>query len=373
MAKDYYKILGVDKNATKEEIKSAYKRLAKKFHPDINKESDAAEKFKEINEAAAVLGNEQKREQYDRFGTTGEQFGSGFNGFDFSDFMGDIGGFGFDFDSIFDSFFGGGRRSSKARQGSDLRFELEISLEEAASGVTKHIDLGRNENCDECGGSGAEDGGIKECNDCGGSGYVRQTRRTPFGMFSTSGPCSNCRGKGSVITDACSKCRGKGIIQKTRTITVKVPRGVDDGTRLRLGGEGDAGGQAVHTGDLYVDIKIEEHEFFERNGDDIYCDVPISFVQAVFGDEIEIPTLKGKAKLKIPAGTQPDTIFRMRGKGMPSLHGYGTGDQLVKVIIQVPKKLNARQKEALQKFAKASGESVAPAKSFFSKVRDTLG
>ncbi len=372
MAKDYYKILGVDKGASKQEIKKAYKKLAKKYHPDLNKDNPkASEKFKEINEAAAVLGDDKKREQYDRFGKTGEGF-SGFEGFDFSNFGGFGGGFE-DFGDIFDAFFGGSRRSGRNNRGSDLRYELSITLEEAATGVKKKISVPRYETCDKCGGSGAKSSSdIKVCPDCNGSGYVRKAQRTPFGVFSTTGQCSRCHGEGRIISEKCNVCHGSGRVEKTRKIEVDIPAGVETGSQLRISGQGEAGVHGGMPGDLYIYIHVQKHPVFERHGDHILLDIPISFVQAVFGDEIEVPTLKGKAKMVIPPGTKTHTTFRLKGEGMPSLRRRYRGDELVKVKIQTPKRLSKRQKELLMEFAKESKEDVQPKKGFFSKLMDSL-
>ena len=343
--KDYYKILGVGKNATKEEIKSAYKKLAKQYHPDLNKNPDAAEKFKEINEAAAVLGDEQKRAQYDQYGTAGEQF-QGFSGFDFSDFMSDTGGFGFDFDSIFENFFGGhGQRTRRRQRGSDLRYDLEIELEDAAFGAKKTIEVPRLEQCEKCNGTGAESkSDIITCPECNGRGVATRTQRTPFGLFSTTTTCRRCRGEGKTIKNECKECGGRGAIRKTRRIEVKIPAGATDGTHLRIAEEGEAGEKGMPSGDLYIGIQVKPHKIFERHGNDIYVKVPVSFVTAALGGEIEIPTLKGKASLKIPAGTQSNTVFRMRHQGIPELHSHSTGDQNLEVVISVPEKLTKKKK-----------------------------
>ena len=353
MSKDYYKILGVSKSATKEEIKKAYKRLAKKYHPDLNKEPNAEQKFKEINEAASVLADDEKRSQYDQFGTT--DFGG--QGFDFRN-MDD---FGFDFDSIFESFFGGagfgdlfgGRRRRGPRPGNDLRYDMEISLEQAATGTTKTIKIPHLVKCPECKGTGAKSqSDIVECPDCNGSGFARRTVRTPFGLFSTQSTCRRCRGQGTEIKHFCPKCDGEGKIQKTSELEVKIPAGSETGTNLRMTGAGEAGERGAEPGDLYVIIHVKQHKLFERHGDDVYLEVPITFPQAALGDKIEVPTLHSKAELKIPAGTQTHTIFKMKNKGIPHLHGSGSGDQLVKVIIQTPKKLSKEQKELLKEFRK---------------------
>ncbi len=361
MGKDYYDILGVDKNASKEEIKKAYKKLAKEHHPDLNKgDPDSAEKFKELNEAASVLADEKKRKQYDQFGSDSFKNGNagGFSDFNFSGFGG---GNQFDFGDIFDTVFGGGFSGFGGRKrgrGSDLRFDLEVTLEEAAEGVKKTIVIPRLEKCSRCGGTGAEsDSDIKRCSTCNGSGHIQETRRTPFGLFRTNAPCSTCHGTGEIIKNICPICDGEGRTEKSRKLTVDIPAGVDDDNRLRMSGEGEAGERGQDPGDLYILIHVKPHEDFIRKGNDIFLDVNISFVQATLGDEIEVPTLKGKAKLKIPSGTQPHTVFRMRSKGIPNLNGYGRGDENVRVLVDIPTKVSRNQKELLKEFEKAKGKS----------------
>ncbi len=364
MAKDYYKTLGVSQNASQEEIKKAYKNLAKKYHPDINKsDPTASEKFKEINEAASVLGDEKKRAQYDRFGTASEGFGAGSSGFDFSDFG--FSDFGFDFEDIFDTFFsrGFGRRSRGPKRGADLRYDLEITLEESASGAKKTIVVPRMEKCPECSGTGAEKGSeISKCDRCNGAGRIRETRRTPFGLFSTTAACPKCRGEGTVIEKPCSECDGTGRVHKERKIEINIPKGIDHGNELRIPGGGEAGIKNGTAGDLYIVIHIKPHDTFQRKGNDLYCEVPVSFAQAALGSEIEVPTLDGKAKLKIPPGTQTGTVFRMKGKGIPSLNSFGAGSQNVEIVIQTPRKLTKKQKELLHEFEKESKKK----KGFFS-------
>ena len=355
MSKDYYDILGVDKNSTKEEIKKAYKKLAKKYHPDVNKDKDSEHKFKEINEAAAVLGDDQKRSQYDQFGDADafKKASGGFGGFDFGN-MGDFASF--DFGDIFDRFFSGGgfSRSRGPTRGSDIRADVEISLEEAAKGTSKKMNIPRIEKCEKCHGSGAEsDSDIKTCEECNGSGTSRRTQRTPFGIFSTTSTCPTCKGKGQTIEKECKHCDGTGLVRKTRNIEVKIPAGAETGTNLRVAGEGEAGEAGAPNGDLYVIIHVKEHPIFERDGNDIYYKETISFIKAALGGEIDVPTLDGKAKLKIPAGTQPGTIFKMQGKGIAYLHGYGEGDELVEVTVKIPEKLSKKQKDILKSFEKA--------------------
>lgn len=372
MAKDYYKILSVERGASKEEIKKAYKKLAKTYHPDINKEPGAQEKFKEINEAAAVLGDDEKRRNYDQFGTA--DFG-GAGGFDYSDFMRGA-DFSFDFGDIFDMFFGGGGRPrSRAgpQRGSDLLFDLEITLEEVAFGKKGMITVPRMERCDGCQGTGAESSSdIETCKDCHGHGVVRETRRTPFGVFSTQGHCRTCGGDGKIVKQPCNLCEGSGVVQKTRKLTVNIPPGVEEGMRVRLAGEGEAGEKGGQAGDLYVRVHVKAHEMFERHDNDIYTEIPISFTQVVFGADIEVPTLQSTAKMKILAGTQTNTIFKLRGKGIPSVQGGYTGDELVRVIVQTPTGLSKKQRDILQEYAKAGGDAVKPQKGFFGKLKDVF-
>lgn len=371
--KDYYDILGVDRNATKGEIKKAYKKLAKKHHPDLNKDNpESADKFKEINEAAAVLGDDEKRAQYDQFGKGYEQF-SGGKGFDFSDFGFDSGSFSggmFDFGDIFDQFFGGGfgglggRRRKTSKRGSDLRYDMEITLKEAAEGVNKQISIPRLEKCEKCDGSGAKSSSdIIECPSCNGTGTLRKTQRTPFGMFSTTTTCRKCHGAGKYIKEECPACDGTGVIKKTRKIEIRIPAGAEEGTNLRVSGEGEAGQKGGEQGDLYIVIHVKEDDTFERRGDDIFIEVEIPFTAAALGGTIEVPSLKGKANLKIPAGTQSGTIFKMGGQGIPYLHGDGKGDELVKIKIHVPKKLSSKQKKLLKEL-----EDENKKKGFFRKI-----
>jgi len=346
MTKDYYKTLGVEKNASKEEIKKAYKKLAKQYHPDINKDSNAEAKFKEINEAAAVLGDDKKKQQYDQFGTA--DFNS--QGFNYSQFRGFE-----DFGDIFDMFFSGftgSSRNNRSRKGHDLRYDLTIDFEEAAKGSEREIEIERIEQCNKCNGRGAEsEKDISHCQTCQGQGRVRKSVRTPFGVFSQSTTCSTCNGSGQYIKNPCSQCNGSGKIMKKRKIKINIPEGVDTGSTLNLRGEGMAGSANIIPGNLYVVLHVNPHKIFERREDDIYLEVPITFSQAALGDKIEIPTLEGKADLKIPAGTQSETLFKMSGKGIKSLASWGYGDQLVKIIVQTPKKLSKDEKELFNQIA----------------------
>lgn len=350
MAKDYYKVLGVEKAASHDEIKSAYKKLAKKYHPDLNKSPEATEKFKEINEAAAVLGDQQKRQQYDQFGTA-DFNGQGMGGFDFSQFSGR----GFDFDDIFEQFFSGfgmgsGRRRGPSR-GHDLIYDLDIELDEAAKGVNKTVSVIKQSTCPACDGTGAATkSGLSKCDECKGAGVTRQTRRTPFGYFSTQTTCKTCQGTGEVIEDPCKECGGEGRIETNKELEIKVPPGVEDGMRLRLSNEGEAGERGASSGDLYVTVHVKPSKLYRRDGDDLHIEVPISFGLAAMGGDIEVPTLDGPERLKIPAGTQPGTVFRLKARGMPNVRGYGTGSLLVHATVKVPEKLTKRQAELLREF-----------------------
>lgn len=373
--KEYYSTLGVDKNASKEEIKKAYKKLAKQYHPDLNKSPGAEQKFKEINEAAAVLGDDEKRRQYDQFGTADFSNMGGQGGFDYSEFMRGA-DFTFDFGDIFDQVFGGGagRRSGRRRaaRGSDLLYNLEITLEEAVFGVEKTLSIPRMEHCSTCKGSGAKDSSaVTTCQTCHGRGMVQQAQRTPFGIFATTSTCRHCGGEGSVVKDACPDCDGTGLVKQARKITINIPSGIETGMRLRSQGQGEAGEKGGPSGDLYVQLHVLEHDTFERHGHDLYTEVAISFVQAALGGEIDVPLLDGKnARLEIPAGTQTNTIFRLKGKGVDTAHR--TGDLQARAVIQTPARLSKKQKELLVQFAKEGGDKLEPQKGFFSRLKEKL-
>lgn len=376
-SRDYYEVLGVDRNASQDEIKKAYRKLARQYHPDLNPNNkEAEEKFKEINEAYEVLGDPEKRAKYDQFGHAFNQAGAG-GGFDFG--QGEFRDFR-DFDpfgvgSIFDMFFGGDiRGGASARRGpqpgNDLQYDLEITLEEAAIGVEKTIEVDRLDGCGNCGGTGAAPGTEPStCPICNGRGQVGETRATPFGSFTSLRTCPRCGGEGKIITSPCGVCKGRGRIQKRHKIKVKVPAGVDSGIKVRIAGAGDAGIRGGPRGDLYVYITVAPHEIFQRSGNDVICEVPIHYWQACLGDEIEVPTLDGTAKLKIPEGTQSGSSFRLKGKGIPSLRGFGRGDQFVKVMVVTPTKLSPREKELLRELAALHGKDTQ-SKGFFHKMRD---
>ncbi|WP_203361700.1 molecular chaperone DnaJ [Bacillus sp. REN10] len=366
--RDYYEVLGVEKSASKEEIKKAYRKLSKKYHPDINKEAGADEKFKEVKEAYEVLSDDQKRAQYDQFGHTDPN--QGFGGADF-------GGFG-GFEDIFSTFFGGGggrRRDPNApRQGADLQYTMTIKFEEAVFGKETDIEIPKEETCETCTGTGAKPGTNPEtCSHCHGSGQLNVEQNTPFGRIVNRRTCPYCSGTGKMIKEKCSTCGGDGTVTKMKKIHVKIPAGIDDGQQLRVSGQGEPGVNGGPSGDLFIVFRVLPHELFERDGDDIYCEIPITFVQASLGDEIEVPTIHGRIKLKVPAGTQTGTKFRLRGKGVPNVRGYGTGDQHIRVKVVTPTKLNEKQKNLLREFAEVSGEMLDEQQaSFFDKVKRAL-
>ena len=341
--RDYYEVLEVSKNASDAEIKKAFRRLAMKYHPDRNPDDETAElNFKEAKEAFDVLSNPNKRAAYDQFGHAGVDQsvgGGGFSG----------GGFGDAFSDIFGDIFGGGGRS-RVRKGADLQYNLELSLEDAVSGTTVKIRVPTLKHCTTCSGSGAKPGTSPEtCNTCGGHGQVRMQQ----GFFSVQQTCPNCRGKGTTISDPCNTCHGAGRVKEHKSLSVEVPAGVDNGDRIRLSGEGEAGEAGAPTGDLFVQIHVKPHPIFERDNADLYCEVPISFVTAALGGELEVPSLAGRLNLKIPAGTQTHKLFRMRGKGVKPVRGGPVGDLICRIVVETPVKLNAEQKELLKQFAQS--------------------
>ena len=364
--RDYYEVLGLQKGASEDEIKKAYRRLAKENHPDMNPGDKGAEaRFKEIGEAYEVLSDPEKRSRYDQFGFAGVDpnfaAGQGAGG----GFGGGFGGFGdFDIGDIFDSFFGGGaargggaRSANTARRGENIRVQAELTFEEAAFGCTKEVPVSRIENCPECGGTGCEKGTTPEvCKRCSGTGTVRSQVRTAFGVMSSSSPCPDCSGTGKIIHSPCRKCRGKGAVRKNTTAKVEFPAGIDDGQTLSVHGLGHRGLNGGPAGDLLVTVSVLPHSQFEREGFDVYYDMPITITQAALGDSVEVPTLDGKVKYTIPDGTQTGTVFRLRGKGIPRLNSSGRGDQFVKVTVQTPMNLTGEQKELLRKLGETFGE-----------------
>jgi molecular chaperone DnaJ len=376
--RDYYEVLGIGRDATDQQIKSAYRKLALKFHPDRNPgDHTAEERFKEAAEAYAVLADSQKRELYNRFGHAGVS-GAGAGGFDptvfagFEDIFGSLGDlFGFG------DMFGGRRRRGGPQRGADLRYDLEISFEESFEGAETSIQIPREETCETCKGSGAAPGSSPEvCGHCRGSGQLRFQQ----GFLTVARPCTNCRGTGKVISKPCQACRGAGRVGRDRKITVKIPPGIATGQRLRLYGEGEHGSAGGPAGDLYVVVHVQEHPFFHREGDDLYCELPVTFPTLALGGDVRVPTMKAEEELKIPAGTQPGARFKLRGKGMPNVSGRGHGDLYVIARAVVPKKLTREQKHLLEELAKSMPQEIvdpetadASDKPFFEKVKDIFG
>jgi molecular chaperone DnaJ len=367
--RDYYEVLGVQKTVNPQDLKSAFRKVALQYHPDRNPgNQEAEEKFKEASEAYEVLSDPERRARYDRFGHAGGAAGAGFEGFggfqgvNINDIFGDI----------FGEIFGGGRgRGRGVGRGADLRYNLEISFEEAAFGCRPKVPIPRPKKCEVCSGSGSKSGmPPKPCTTCGGAGEVRFTQ----GFFAVSRTCSDCNGTGAVIPDPCSKCRGSGKVPSEEVIEVNIPAGVDNGTRVRLTGMGEPGDRGGQAGDLYVTVIVREHPLFQREDYEVFCEVPISFTQAALGAKIDVPTLDGKVKMTIPAGTQSGKVFRLKSKGIPHLHSQQRGDQHVRVIIETPTDLSSKQRELLEKFAELSGEESHPqSKSFFAKVKELFG
>ena len=352
--RDYYEVLGVDRNATDEEIKKAFRKLAFKHHPDHNRETGAEDRFKEVNEAYQMLSDPDKRAAYDRFGHGGTEglFGRGFEGFDF-------GGFG----DIFDAFFGGAATASRQapRHGADLHYRATITFEEAAFGCEREITISRTENCSLCHGIGAEAGSQpSRCPNCNGTGQVQRVHQSIFGRFTNITTCPKCHGEGRIITQPCPQCRGTGREKQQRNILVKIPAGVDDGSQIRLSSEGEAGERGGSPGNLYITLSVKPHQFFIRENDDILYELPINFAQAALGAEVEIPTLDGKRKLKLPAGSQTGKVFRLKGEGIPRLQRSGRGDELVTLFVATPGKLTERQRQLFQELAESLGSTGTP-------------
>lgn len=351
--RDYYEVLGVARGATGEAIKKAYRRLAFKHHPDHNHEDGAEERFKEVNEAYEVLSNTEKRAAYDRFGHDGAEgfSGTGFEGFGF-------GGFG----DIFDAFFGGAQTARQtAQRGADLRYQVTLTFDEAAFGGEKKLEITRTEHCSQCQGTGSRPGSQPvRCPNCDGSGQVRRVQQSIFGRFTNVTTCGQCRGEGRVITDPCPQCRGTGREKHQRPISVKIPAGVDEGSQLRLNGEGEAGVRGGGLGDLYVTLRIEPHELFIRDGDNLLYELPVSFTQAALGTEIEVPTLTGQTGLKIPAGSQTGKVFRLKGEGVTHLRGSGRGDLVVTLTVVTPVSLTKEQSRLMEELAASLGETNVP-------------
>ena len=370
---EFYDRLGVSKNASQDEIKKAYRKLSKKYHPDINKDPGAEDKYKEVQEAYETLSDEQKRAAYDQYGAAGANDGfggaGGFGGFD------GAGGFG-GFEDIFSSFFGGGgasRNPNAPRQGDDLQYRVHLTFEEAIFGTEKEVKYNREASCRTCNGSGAKPGTSPvTCGRCHGSGVINVERATPFGRMMSQTTCDVCGGTGQEIKEKCETCHGHKHVEETHKVKVKVPAGVENGNQMPLRGQGEAGENGGPYGDLYVIFRVGKSDTFEREGADIFYELPINFAQAALGDEVDVPTVHGKVKLKVPAGTQSGTVLRLRGKGAPRLRGNGMGDQHVTVRVVTPKHLTDKQREAMQIFAKEAGTHVEAEGNFFDKMKDAF-
>ena len=387
MSKDYYELLGIGKDATQDDIKRAFRQLAKKHHPDANPDDPNAEtRFKEINEAYEVLSDEAKRSNYDAYGNPGGPFapptgggpaGGPSAGDPFGRVFGDFGGFPFgNLFGDFEEMLGGRRRRADTdpRRGDDLEIELDIALEEAFSGADKDVRIPRTEQCDRCGGTGAEPGSkVVTCPACHGTGQVSTSQRSIFGQVLVSMPCTKCGGTGRYVEKPCRECGGSGQVRKTRVVTVKIPQGTDSGLRLRLSGQGNAGVRGGTAGDLYVVIFVKSHPAFQRQGDDLILDKVISFPLAAVGGRTHVPGIEGEIELDVPVGTQPGAILRLRGKGMPRLRQKGRGDMLVRVNVRVPTKLTSREREALKELGSMEGESFAGEKSLFDRLKGDSG
>ena len=377
--RDYYEVLGVEKSASASEIKKAYYKLAKQYHPDVNPgDAEAEKKFKEINEAYAVLSDDDKKAKYDQYGHAafenggaGGGYGAGFEGFDFGDIFSSFFGGGSGFGG---GFGGGGNRRNAPMRGEDIYARVTLTFEEAVRGCKKDVSFGRVQKCADCGGSGAKKGTtVETCRKCGGSGQMRVQQRTAFGVMQTMRTCDDCRGSGKIIKEPCTNCRGTGYVKISKTLTVSIPAGIDNGQNISIAGQGNEGRNGGPAGDLIISVTVKPHAVFERNGSDIYCEVPINYWEAVLGDEIEIPTLDGKEKFTIPEGTQTGTTFTLRGKGITRVNSAVRGNLYITVKIDVPKNMNAKQKELLKELAESFGDKVkSKRESFLKKFTDVF-
>jgi len=375
--RDYYEVLGVQKSATADEIKKAYRQLAKKLHPDVNPgDKDAEAKFKEVNEAYETLSDQQKRARYDQFGHEDPAAGGGYGGYGSG--FGGFGGFGGGFGDIFSEFFGGGAGGGAAQrgpvQGDDLRYDLTLTFEEAAKGCTREINIMRDETCTACKGSGAKAGTTPTtCPTCKGTGQVTVTQNTMLGPMRVSHVCSTCRGEGKIIKDPCPRCSGRGKVRTSKRITLKVPAGIDNGQIITMRGQGESGERGGPAGDLQIFVTVKPHKYFTRRDFDLHCEVPVSFTQATLGSEIDVPTLDAPIKYTVPEGTQPGTVFRIKGAGIQNLHGAGKGDLYMTVKVEVPRKLTDKQKDLLRQFeGTITGKEYEEKKSFFERMKDAF-
>lgn len=380
--RDYYEVLGVAKGSSDDEIKKSYRKLAKQYHPDLNPNNkDAEARFKEIGEAYEILSDPQKKSRYDQYGHAGvdPSYGAGAGGFG-----GGAGGFGFeDLGDIFESFFGGGggfggatrtRNPNAPIKGNDIRVSIALEFMEAVKGARKSVSISRLENCKDCGGSGAQKGSaVDTCADCNGTGQVRINQRTPFGAVQTTKACAKCGGKGKVVKDPCKVCAGKGRVRVSRNVEVNIPAGIDNGQSFIMRGEGDHGQNGGPTGDAVVTASVKADPLFERDNYDIWCEIPLTYAQATLGDEITVPTVDGKVSYTVPEGTQPGTVFRLRNKGVPYVNGRGRGEQYVRVVLEVPKNLSGKQKDALKGFESMMSEkNYEKRKTFFDRIKNAV-
>ena len=373
--RDYYEVLGISKGASDDEIKKAYRQAAKKYHPDLNPgDKEAEARFKEVNEAYEVLSDPEKKGRYDQFGHAGVDPNFGAGGYGGAGFD----GMDFDLGDIFSSFFGGGggRRANPnaPRRGGDVAASVIISFEEAAKGCKKQVSVQLTSTCGDCGGSGAKKGtSVKICPNCNGSGQERRQQRTPIGVIQTQAACSRCHGKGKIVETPCPACSGSGQVRKPSTIGINIPGGIDDGQVITIRGKGNAGINGGPAGDLQIQVSVRPHPLFEREGYDIWCDLPLTFAQVALGAEVTVPTLDGSVPYTIKEGTQPGDTFRLKGKGFPYINGRGSGDQVFRVVVEVPKNLSSEQKKLLRSFEEATGEkNYQKRRSFFDKIKDAF-
>mgnify|MGYP001276413885 FL=1 len=370
MSEDLYGLLGISQGASEQEIKRAYKKKAREYHPDVNKSANAEATFKKIQKAYSILSDPQKKAQYDQFGVADDSASGGSGGFGGGGFGGFNSG---SFDDIFDSFFGGtssgGRQRTGSSRGDDLRYDLTITLEDAAKGISKEIEIYHLDQCDECNGTGSKSGKKQTCATCNGTGQIKKVQNTFLGSFQQVATCAKCQGSGELISDPCKRCSGNGVEKKSKKIEVSIPAGVDSGMKLRVSGEGNHGLKGGSAGDLYVFITVETHHYFKRDDDDVTIVIEVPYTQLILGTELEVPTLTGTGKLKIPSGTQSGTQFRLKGKGLARLQGYGSGDQYVKIQSIFPEKLSGKEKKLIEELSQLRGDDQFNKSSMFDAVK----